>query len=222
MHRISPLPRYLSRRISGWKATDFADNRTWYARLAERGQTPRAMVVSCADSRVDPLAMFGAEPGDVFLVRNVANLIPPFAPDHDHHGTSAAIEYAVRHLGVAHIIVVGHSRCGGVEACYELCEGNAPELAEDTSFLGRWVSILSPSWEAVHDAEMPRDMKLREMERQGVLVSLANLLTFPWVAEAIEQERLTIHGLWIDIGTGELMEFAGDTAQFSTVQTAQR
>jgi carbonic anhydrase len=109
----SPLPSYLIDRYRLWHTQRFTDNRAWFARLASEGQRPRAMVVSCCDSRINAVEIFGAEPGDLFVVRNVANLVPPYNPDHQHHGTSAAVEYAVNVLKVAHIVVVGHSSCGG-------------------------------------------------------------------------------------------------------------
>lgn len=106
MHHIKVLPTYLAKRLDRWRATIFEENREWFSHLAEHGQHPRAMFISCCDSRVDPVAMFEGEPGDFFLVRNVANLVPPYAPDQELHGTSAAIEYAVTVLGVSHIVVL--------------------------------------------------------------------------------------------------------------------
>lgn len=113
MPNAKPLPQYLVQRYKGWQATTFADNRHWYRRLAEEGQRPRAMVISCCDSRVHVTSIFGADQGEFFIHRNIANLVPPYEPDGDHHGTSAAVEYAAQALQVAHVIVLGHSRCGG-------------------------------------------------------------------------------------------------------------
>ena len=136
MHRIKPLPTFLLQRYQGWKATTYAENSAWYRRLATEGQRPRAMVISCCDSRVHVTSIFGADQGEFFIHRNIANLVPPFEPDGDHHGTSAAVEYAVNVLHVAHIVVLGHSRCGGVQGCIDMCEGRAPELEEKT--MGGW------------------------------------------------------------------------------------
>ena len=111
-----PLPEYLSRRYHGWKATSYAENRSWYRRLAEGGQHPRAMVISCCDSRVHVTSIFGADQGEFFIHRNIANLVPPYEPDGEPHGTSATVEFAVTSLKVAHLIVLGHSSCGGVKA----------------------------------------------------------------------------------------------------------
>lgn len=211
------LPSYLLTRMKGWRATEFNENRAWYAALAEQGQHPRAMVVSCSDSRVEPQKIFGADPGELFIVRNVANLIPPHAPDEAHHGTSAAIEYAVQHLGVAHIIVMGHSSCGGVKACHAMCSGTAPELEGETSFIGRWVDILRPGFDEVKKRALPEDTQLAALEQQGVRVSLQNLMTYPFVADAVETGHLSIHGVWFEIGTGRMMAFDGTAQDFQPI-----
>lgn len=199
---VRPLPEYLVRRYQGWRATIYAENRSWYRRLAEDGQHPRAMIISCCDSRVHVTSIFGADQGEFFIHRNIANLVPPFAPSGDHHGTSAAVEYAVKALHVAHIVVLGHSGCGGVKGCYDMCEGHAPELLESTSFIGRWMEILRPGWEALPPGE-DRE-RIDALEKMAVRVSLQNLMTFPFVQEAVEDDRLTLHGLWNHIGEGTL------------------
>ena len=199
---VRPLPEYLVRRYQGWRATIYAENRSWYRRLAEDGQHPRAMIISCCDSRVHVTSIFGADQGEFFIHRNIANLVPPFAPSGDHHGTSAAVEYAVKALHVAHIVVLGHSGCGGVKGCYDMCEGHAPELLESTSFIGRWMEILRPGWEALPPGE-DRE-RIDALEKMAVRVSLRNLMTFPFVREAVEDDRLTLHGLWNNIGEGTL------------------
>ncbi len=218
MFNATRLPGYLADRYRGWKATKFDPDRAWFARLAQDGQRPRAMLLSCCDSRVDAVSMFGAEPGDLFVVRNVANLVPPYNPDHEHHGTSAAIEYAVTSLRVAHIIVLGHAHCGGVAACHDMCAGDAPELDESSSFVGRWMDILRPTYEK-HAKSLPseREDRLRAFEKQAVLASIDNLSSFPFVAEAIENGTLTLHGAWIDIADGTLHVYDADAGEFSPV-----
>lgn len=202
---VRPLPDYLIRRYHGWKATSYAENRSWYRRLAADGQHPRAMVISCCDSRVHVTSIFGADQGEFFIHRNIANLVPPYNPDGEYHGTSAAVEYAVRTLRVAHVVVLGHSGCGGVKCCHDMCSGLAPDLEASTSFIGRWMEILRPGFAAV--AGLPEAEQIAALERQAVVVSLANLVTFPFVAEAIAADRLTLHGLWNDIGEGGLEQF---------------
>lgn len=201
---VLPVPHYFHDRFNAWRSSKFEDSRAWYARLMSEGQRPRAMLISCCDSRLDTVSMFGAEPGDLFVVRNVANLVPPYAKDHSHHGTSAAVEYAVTVLKVAHILVVGHSSCGGVQACHDMCSGAAPELDEDSSFVGRWMDILRPGYERVKEMHWERGDALRELEHEAVRTSLGNLATFPFVQEAVDAGLLTLHGAWIDIGEGEM------------------
>ena len=209
MPTAKPLPSYLITRYHGWKATTYSDNEPWYRNLADNGQNPRAMVISCCDSRVHVTSIFGAEQGEFFIHRNIANLVPPYNPDGEHHGTSAAIEYAVGALKVAHIIVLGHSNCGGVAGCHDLCSGRAPELAEKTSFIGRWIEILRPGYERVKDIEDEAERRTA-LEKEAVIVSLENLEGFPFVAEAIKQGKLSLHGLWTDIGEGGLEHYTSD------------
>lgn len=199
-----PLPKYLGERYTAWKDGRFEENKAWFARLASEGQHPRAMVIQCCDSRINTVEMFGAEPGDLFIVRNVANLVPPYDPDHNHHGTSAAVEYAVNALKVAHIVVVGHSGCGGVRACHDMCSGKAPELEETTSFVGRWMDILRPGYMRVVSRVSDEEEQKVALEHEAVLTSIRNLLGFPFVANAVESGALTLHATWLDIGTGEL------------------
>lgn len=202
MLNARPLPHYLVQRYHGWRATSYAENRAWYRRLADEGQRPRAMVISCCDSRVHVTSIFGADTGEFFIHRNVANLVPPYAPDGLQHGTSAAVEYAVNTLKVAHLVVLGHSQCGGVAGCHAMCSGAAPELEEATSFVGRWMDILRPGYEQVRD--LPLEEQVPALERVAVKVSLENLLTFPFVVAAVESGQLTLHGLMHDIREGEL------------------
>jgi len=216
MDHAKPLPAYLVQRYQGWKATSYAENKAWYRRLATEGQRPRAMVISCCDSRVHVTSIFGAEQGEFFIHRNIANLVPPYAPDGDHHGTSAAVEYAVTALKVAHIIVLGHSNCGGVHGCHEMCSGKAPDLDEKSSFIGRWMDILRPGFERVSDIENEVE-RVRALEKEAVLVSLENLISFPFVSDAVKKEELSIHGLWNDIAEGGLEAYDPKQAKFVPV-----
>jgi carbonic anhydrase len=206
MKSVKPLPNYLVQRYHGWKATTFEDNHSWYRRLASEGQRPRAMVISCCDSRVHVTAIFGAEQGEFFIHRNVANLVPAYLPDGEPHGTSAAVEYAVTVLKVAHIIVLGHSNCGGVKACHDMCTGHAPELEKSSSFVGRWMDILRPGFKRIKDIEGTEE-QVASLEREAVMISIENLITFPFVKEAVKRNDLTLHGLWTDIAEGTLEQF---------------
>ncbi|MDD9728141.1 carbonic anhydrase [Roseovarius sp. SK2] len=216
MKRVRPLPSYLVQRYKGWKATKYQDNQAWYRHLAQEGQHPRAMVICCCDSRVHVTAIFGADQGEFFLHRNIANLVPPFTPDGQQHGTSAAVEYAVTALKVAHVIVLGHSNCGGVRGCDAMCSGEAPELNDKTSFVGRWMDILRPGYERVKKIKDTEE-RVAALEKQAVLVSLENLVTFPFVAAAIESGNLTLHGLWHDIGEGVIEHYLPEEKGFVPV-----
>jgi len=215
MGAVRPLPDYLVRRYQGWKATTYADNRAWYRRLAEDGQHPRAMIISCCDSRVHVTSIFGADQGEFFIHRNIANLVPPYESGSGQHGTSAAIEYAVTSLKVAHVIVLGHSICGGVQGCYDMCEGRAPELEARASFVGRWMDILRPGYERLPEGEDA--VRVRALEKAAVLVSLENLQSFPFVAKATAAGDLTLHGLWTDIAEGGLETWDPETGEFVPV-----
>ena len=216
MHIVKPLPAYLLQRYQGWKATTYSENQTWYRRLAEEGQRPRAMVISCCDSRVHVTSIFGADQGEFFIHRNIANLVPPYEPNGGHHGTSAAVEYAVSVLKVAHIVVLGHSNCGGVKGCIDMCEGRAPELDETSSFVGRWMDILRPKYTEVSGFENA-DAQARRLEQLAVVTSIENLMTFPFVSSRIEDESLSLHGLWTDIGEGGLSQYTSETNEFVPV-----
>jgi carbonic anhydrase len=203
MDELKPLPEYLQTRYHGWKATKYAESASWYRRLASDGQRPRAMVIACCDSRVNTTEIFGAEHGEFFVHRNIANLVPPYAPDEAYHGTSAAVEYAVTVLEVSHLIVMGHSQCGGVKGCLEMCKGNAPDLEKPDSFVGSWLQMLKPKFDKVKDLSEGQEQEAA-FERQAALTSVENLMTFPFVSERVRDGRLNLHALRFDISDGGL------------------
>ena len=206
MNAARPLPGYLVARYRGWKATKYAESKSWFQHLASEGQHPRAMVISCCDSRVTATTLFEADAGEIFLYRNIANLMPPLNDEGKYHGAPAAVEYAVKVLRVAHLLIIGHSNCGGIKGCSDMCAGNAPELETPDSMIGSWLSLLRPAYERTKDLPDPA-VRLRAMEHEGVLMSLENLMTFPFVREAVEAERMSLHGLWVDIATGTLEQY---------------
>jgi carbonic anhydrase len=202
----------IDRLIEGFKSfreTYFLENRPLFDALAERGQSPKVMVIGCADSRVDPVLITGAGPGDIFVVRNVANLVPPYNPDSHYHGTSSAVEFAVRGLGVEHIIVLGHAQCGGVRA---LLEG-AP-MAGGDDFIGAWMSIAEQAREVALAPEVAPKDRQRVCEYETVKVSLRNLLSFPWIRSLVGEGRLTLHGWYFDIADGKLKQLDRVTKRF--------
>ncbi len=186
------------------------EHKALFERLAARGQKPETFVVACSDSRVDPQLIFNAGPGELFVARNVANLVPPYQPDSNYHGTSAALEFAVRVLKVKKIVVLGHAQCGGVNA---LLSG-APPGARD--FVGPWIEIAEPARRATQEADLPPEERQRFCEHCCVRLSVDNLSTFPWVAERVEDGSLAVHGAYFGVATGRL-ELLGEDQQFHAV-----
>lgn len=192
----------------------FGERSELYERLARGGQSPRIMVIGCCDSRVDPALITDCDPGDMFVVRNVANLVPPYETGGGYHGTSAALEFAVRAIGVEHVIVLGHARCGGIRALMgeSRIEGGA-------EFIAPWMSIAEEARQAVqkeHPGESFDD-QARACELEALRVSLANLASFPFVREAMAAGRLGIHGWYFDIEKGELLRYTPARERFEPV-----
>jgi carbonic anhydrase len=213
MHRVKSLPEYLRARYEHWKQDSFPENSDWFRKLAIEGQHPRAMVIACCDSRVAVNSIFGQRTGELFVHRNIANLVPPYTPDGKHHGTGAALEFAVTVLKVEHILVMGHSQCGGVRGCIDMCKGQASNLDHPGSLVGRWLDVLRPAYARVADLERDEDQQTA-LEKEGIHVSLENLLGYPFVAEAVNAGRLTLHGLWTDIAEMDLETFDGTVRHF--------
>ncbi|MDZ7823852.1 MAG: carbonic anhydrase [Ahrensia sp.] len=183
--------------------------RTIARELADKGQKPEVMVIACCDSRAAPETIFSSDPGEMFVVRNVANLMPPYRPDGEYHSTSAALEFAVQSLKVKHIVVMGHGRCGGISAA--LTPDMAPLSPGD--FIGKWMNLLAPAAEAVAaNSWMTGAERQTALERISIRNSIENLKTFPCVSILHGKGRLTLHGAWFDISTGELwtMDDVGD------------
>jgi len=186
---IEGYRRFLAK---GWPA-----RRALFQDLAEQGQNPRAMVIACADSRVDPGMIFDAAPGEIFVVRNVANLVPPYAPDGGQHATSAALEFGVRVLKVTDLVVMGHAMCGGVRA---LLSGTPAEAGD---FLAPWISVARAARGKVLRCADPDEAQER-CEQEVVKLSLDNLMTFPWIAEPVRAGTLRLHGMRFEIRSGIL------------------
>jgi carbonic anhydrase len=194
----------MKRLIEGYRRfreTAYREHHVLYEALVSQGQAPRAMIIGCSDSRVDPAILFGTEPGEVFVVRNVANLVPPYAQSGNYHGTSAALEFAVRSLQVEHVIVLGHARCGGIAALLNDFAG----LGSD--FIRPWMQIAAPARErALEESQSAGGDAQRCCEHEAIRVSLGNLAGFPWIAERVRSGRLQLHGWYFDLETGELLE----------------
>ena len=189
-----------------FRASYYEQHKAIFERLSAKGQKPSAMIIGCSDARVDPAINFDTGPGEVFMVRNVANVVPPYAPDGDQHGTSAAIEFAVKGLNIPNIVILGHAKCGGIAALVDA----EPDTESKTDFIDLWMAVARPARraafakaEAINMAQ-DRDHVCRLCERENVRVGLANLRTFPWVAERERAGTLALHGWYFDITKGEL------------------
>jgi carbonic anhydrase len=177
--------------------------RARFEALAAQGQRPHTMVIACSDSRVDPQMIFSAGPGELFVLRNVANLVPPYMPDAAFHGTSAAVEFAVRVLQVGRIVVMGHALCGGIRA---LLDGAPPEARD---FVAGWMGIAARARAVALSCDVP-EMRAEVAEHEAVRIALTNLMTFPWVASAVAAGRLALHGAHFGVATGRLVLVPAD------------
>ncbi len=211
---MSNFPKYLITRYKNWKSNLSTKQRDIFKKLELVGQSPKSMIISCCDSRVNASMIFGAETGEFFIHRNIANLIPPYNPDSDQHGTSAAIEFAVCALNVSHIIVLGHSNCGGIKNGYHICKGN--EVNEELLFVNKWLSFLKPAYDML-DQIPDEKMMISMLEKQSIIKSIQNLSEFPFVQKALSANEISIHGLWNNIGTGELEMLIPETMTFESL-----
>lgn len=195
-----------------FKKQYFGHDGRLYASM-KTGQPAKTLMVGCCDSRVDPAILTDCDPGDLFIIRNVANLIPPCENDGRHHGTSSALEFAVNYLQVENIIVMGHANCGGIRALWE------DEGRQNSKFIHQWVSIAQPAKDWVRQHHQGTEVsQLRACEQRAVLVSLDNLMSFECVRERTEQGKLTLHGWYFDLAAGELLSFNPRTGDFEPVQ----
>ena len=209
--------RELEKLVEGYRRYrdgGYASHQALVEQLVSRGQQPQVAVIACSDSRVDPAILFQADPGDLFMVRNVANLVPPMEKEGTYHGTSAALEYAVLGLNVRHIVVLGHAHCGGIKLMME------PDPYDSSvRYVPSWVSMLTAAHRRVL-ATMGKatpEARTRACEQNAVLVSLENLTTFPWVRERIDAGDLQLHGWYVDIAGPTLFIYDWEQGRFVTV-----
>lgn len=214
---MTDLPAFPARLMRGYAS--FRDQRlphesARYRILAEAGQRPRTMIVGCCDSRAAPETIFDAAPGELFVIRNVANLVPPYDPDGEYHGTSAAIEFGVMGLKVRYVLVMGHGRCGGVQAY--MANRDAPTVAglESTAFLGKWISLIAPAEKMLCDDPEEAADSQRALEFASIRQSIENLRTFPSIRNLEDIGEIELHGAWFDISTGELHVLDRNTGRF--------
>jgi carbonic anhydrase len=214
---MSPFPQRLLDGYRTFTSQRLPTEQSRYRELAERGQSPESMVIGCCDSRVSPEVIFDAGPGELFVVRNVANLVPVYAPDGGAHGVSAALEFAVQVLRVKHIVVLGHAQCGGVRAFVDKAAPLSPG-----DFIGRWMSMFIKPGEIVErrDHETMQDFATR-IEKAAVFRSLENLMTFPCVRILVERGKLQLHGAYFGVAEGSLSVLDRAAKEFRNVRDSR-
>lgn len=202
--------------IEGYKnfRAKYFEQSELYNNLVKYGQNPKALVIACCDSRVDPAIVTGCEPGELFVVRNVANLVPPFDNNPQYHGTSAAIEFAVKSLKVQNIIVFGHSFCGGIRALMETKDNE-----NQTDFINAWMGIAKLAKEKVlkEYQHCSLDEKAHHCEQESLITSLNNLHTFPWIAKRVEEKQLFTHAWYFNLTTGLVEAYDPKTEKFIVI-----
>ena len=209
---MTEFPDILLQGYSRFMSGRYAEESARYRALAETGQKPTTLIIACCDSRAAPETIFNAGPGELFVIRNVANLVPPYAPDGEYHSTSAALEFAVQSLRVKHVVVMGHGRCGGISAALD----PAAEPLSPGDFIGRWMSLLAPVAKEIQDSTLlTSGERQTALERISIRNSIANLRTFPCVKILEDKGKLKLHGAWFDISSGELWVMDPNSGDFS-------
>ena len=210
---IKPLPETLINKYRGWKSSGFLKHRDLFGKLTVEGQKPSAMIISCVDSRVQSTQIFDTKPGEFFIHRNIANLVPPYELDSDNTGTAAALEFAVCGLKVSHIIILGHSGCGGIKNGYHLCKNDKKNA--DLFFVNKWLSTLKPAFSklSTHSSDQSG---IEELEKTSMKLSIDNLIEFPFIKNELDAGTLSIHGLWHDIASGNLEMLDPETMEFKS------
>src|SRR4051812_42136285 len=211
---MASFPKHLLDGYRTFTTQRLPTEQTRYRDLSERGQSPAVMVIGCCDSRVSPEVIFDVGPGELFVVRNVANLVPVYEPDGGAHGVSAALEYAVTVLRIKHVVVMGHAQCGGIRAFIDKIEPLSPG-----DFIGKWMQMFIKPGEVVEqrDRESMQDFVTR-IEKAAVFRSLENLMTFPFVRKLVERNQLRLHGAYFGVAEGSLFVLDQATKEFRSAR----
>lgn len=208
---MKDFPDYLLNGYKNFMSGRYTDERERYRALADTGQKPQTLIIACCDSRSAPETIFDCGPGELFVVRNVANMVPPYEPDGQYHATSAAVEYAVQVLKVKDIVVMGHGRCGGIQAALD---PNLEPLSPG-DFIGKWMNMVKSAAEQIQSNDvMTSGERQTAMERVSIRNSISNLRAFPFVKAQEAAGKVKLHGAWFDISTGELWVMDSKTGDF--------
>lgn len=202
------MPKAIGTLLKGYKKFRehyYSDANVLFEDLVRRGQRPKILMIACSDSRVDPALVLNSQPGDLFMIRNVANLIPPYENDQAYHGTSAALEFGVCVLGIRHVILFGHTQCGGIQSLLE----SSPEKLKEKGFITKWMELARPAHQAVLDFHSSHSLeeKITLCGQYSLINSLKNLMTFPWINEKVQAGNLALHAWNFDLSRGSLEAF---------------
>jgi carbonic anhydrase len=209
------MPRSIDSLIEGYKKFQkeyFNGQCDVFDDLVRNGQNPKALMIACSDSRVDPAIVMNCKPGDLFVIRNVANLVPPYQADNTYHGTSAALEFAICDLKIHHVVIFGHSQCGGIRALVDHVENEDPSY----SFVTKWMELAQSACDLTFEkhAEATAEEKAHHCGHYAIINSLNNLLTFPWIEKGVKEKKLFIHGWFFNLSTGMIDAYNFETKQF--------
>ena len=206
------LPKDLINKYRDWKESSFAQEKDHFERLAKEGQSPKYMIISCVDSRVDPNAIFKSKAGEMLVHRNIANIVPPYSQLTEHSGTIAAIEFGVTALNIKNIIIIGHSGCGGIKNGYHMCHENN---FDDKSSISNWLELLRPVYDKISGEG--KDEKVKFMEKESIIVSLENLSKYPFINAEVKSGEIMLYGVWNDIGSGSIETYDFEKKKFDFI-----
>ena len=206
------LPKDLINKYRDWKESSFAQEKDHFERLAKEGQSPKYMIISCVDSRVDPNAIFKSKAGEMLVHRNIANIVPPYSQLTEHSGTIAAIEFGVTALNIKNIIIIGHSGCGGIKNGYHMCHENN---FDDKSSISNWLALLRPVYDKISGEG--KDEKVKFMEKESIIVSLENLSKYPFINAEVKSGEIMLYGVWNDIGSGSIETYDFEKKKFDLI-----
>ena len=210
---ISPPPKFLVNKYKKWRSESFSNNKDHFKKLASLGQHPSSMIISCCDSRVHPTSLFEAIEGELFIYRNIANLVPPSTSNIENYGTAAAIEYAIKVIKIKHLIILGHTDCGGVKSGHSL---HSNKTGQENEYLNKWLDLLLPAFDNI-EKNIPEKKQISQLEEESIKNSINNLFSFSFIKKKVEEKTLSIHGLIQDIGSGELEFLNPQTKNFENI-----
>ena len=203
------FPQDLKEKYKDWHNDTYLKKKNLFESLSNEGQSPKYIIISCVDSRVDPNSIFKSEPGELLVHRNIANIVPPYDYITEHSGTIAAIEFGITVLNIKNIIVMGHSGCGGIKNGFQMCKDDG---FNSNSSISNWLNLLKPAYKKIDS--LTEEDSINELEKINIKTSLENLKNYPFIQERINNKEISIYGSWINIGSGEIETLNFDTASF--------